>query len=353
MGSTRIWARWLAATGASFEAGRCPPRSSLPAWSRTGQLELTPADSWTSSTPGPAPYRAPRFVAKVRARYPSASSPTQRGPVARPTTRRSRSRMAFAYRFLSFELGLVKPDREIFDGPAGPADGPLPTTTCADGSPSRHIGPHVRWCRRGAPAGQRAVRRLRMCQHAAMVANGPSLRLLPRLSDDVAFFWTSGADGVLRLLRCNACGFFIHPPGRSARAACRVTWRRRRSAAAASRDVHGQPPAVDPRERPLHHRLGVHRRAARRPADDQPGRRRARGRAVGMPVRVVFEHVEDVWLPLFRPRGHVVSPGPARSRWSGGRSSRASASPAWGAGSGAPTSTSPSRRRWRRSPTPG
>ena len=46
-----------------------------------------------------------------------------------------------------------------------------------------------------------------------MVANGPMLRLLPRLSDDVAFFWTSGADGVLRFLRCNACGFFIHPPG--------------------------------------------------------------------------------------------------------------------------------------------
>ena len=31
-----------------------------------------------------------------------------------------------------------------------------------------------------------------------MVANGPMPRLLPRLSDDVAFFWTSGADGVLR-----------------------------------------------------------------------------------------------------------------------------------------------------------
>jgi uncharacterized protein len=46
-----------------------------------------------------------------------------------------------------------------------------------------------------------------------MVANGPMLRLLPRLSDDVAFFWTSGADGVLRFLRCNTCGFFIHPPG--------------------------------------------------------------------------------------------------------------------------------------------
>ena len=36
-----------------------------------------------------------------------------------------------------------------------------------------------------------------------MVAHGPSLRLLPRLSDDVAVFWTSGADGMLRFLRCD------------------------------------------------------------------------------------------------------------------------------------------------------
>ena len=32
---------------------------------------------------------------------------------------------------------------------------------------------------------------------------------------------------------------------------------------------------------------------------------------VGMPVRVVFEHVDDVWLPLFTPEGGVVSPRPA------------------------------------------
>jgi hypothetical protein len=56
-----------------------------------------------------------------------------------------------------------------------------------------------------------------------MVANGPLIRLLPRLDDDVAFFWTAGADGVLRFLRCNACGFFIHPPARCARVASRAT----------------------------------------------------------------------------------------------------------------------------------
>ena len=26
------------------------------------------------------------------------------------------------------------------------------------------------------------------------------------------FFWTSGADGLLRFLRCQRCGYFLHPP---------------------------------------------------------------------------------------------------------------------------------------------
>ena len=42
-------------------------------------------------------------------------------------------------------------------------------------------------------------------------------RILPRLDAENRFFWTSGADGVLRLLRCQACATFIHPP----RAVCR------------------------------------------------------------------------------------------------------------------------------------
>ena len=39
-------------------------------------------------------------------------------------------------------------------------------------------------------------RRPSVCQHHGMVASGPSFRLLPRLSDDVAFFWTAGAKTV-------------------------------------------------------------------------------------------------------------------------------------------------------------
>ncbi len=45
-----------------------------------------------------------------------------------------------------------------------------------------------------------------------MLASGPSLRLLPRLDPDNTFFWTSGADGRLRFLRCPSCRTFVHPP---------------------------------------------------------------------------------------------------------------------------------------------
>lgn len=37
-------------------------------------------------------------------------------------------------------------------------------------------------------------------------------RILPKLDDGNRFFWTSGADGRLRFLRCQDCGYFVHPP---------------------------------------------------------------------------------------------------------------------------------------------
>jgi len=45
-----------------------------------------------------------------------------------------------------------------------------------------------------------------------VLADGPPFRLLPRLDDDNRFFWTSGADGRLRFLRCGACETYVHPP---------------------------------------------------------------------------------------------------------------------------------------------
>jgi uncharacterized OB-fold protein len=35
---------------------------------------------------------------------------------------------------------------------------------------------------------------------------------VPRLTEENRFFWTSGADGRLRFMRCNDCQTFIHPP---------------------------------------------------------------------------------------------------------------------------------------------
>src|SRR2546427_7237886 len=40
----------------------------------------------------------------------------------------------------------------------------------------------------------------------------PVVRILPRVTPDNEFFWTSGADGRLRFLRCKECGYYVHPP---------------------------------------------------------------------------------------------------------------------------------------------
>lgn len=37
-------------------------------------------------------------------------------------------------------------------------------------------------------------------------------RILPALTDLNREFWTAGARGELRFLRCNACGYYNHPP---------------------------------------------------------------------------------------------------------------------------------------------
>ena len=37
-------------------------------------------------------------------------------------------------------------------------------------------------------------------------------RLLPRVGPENEHFWTGGAEGELRLLRCNACDAWVHPP---------------------------------------------------------------------------------------------------------------------------------------------
>lgn len=46
-----------------------------------------------------------------------------------------------------------------------------------------------------------------------MIVDDPLLQR-PAPADDPLhrFFWASGADGVLRMLRCTDCGYWLHPP---------------------------------------------------------------------------------------------------------------------------------------------
>jgi uncharacterized OB-fold protein len=137
-----------------------------------------------------------------------------------------------------------------------------------------------------------------------MLASGPSLRLLPYLSDDNRFFWTSGADGVLRILRCNACGFYLHPPGPVCRrclsrdlAPTPVSGRGRVETFTINYQqwIPGSDPYViawvslneQPDIRLTTNLVGVE-------ADEAH---------VGMDVEVFFEAVDDVHIPLFRPVG--------------------------------------------------
>jgi uncharacterized OB-fold protein len=139
-------------------------------------------------------------------------------------------------------------------------------------------------------------------------ARGPAIRLLPRLEQDNAFFWTSGADGHLRFLRCRHCSYFVHPPAP-------------RCPECLSEDV--TPEVVSGRATVVAHTVNVHQwipgsepyviglvaieeqasvRLTTNLVDVEPD-----DIETGMPVEVVFEQHDDVFLPLFRPAPTVGS----------------------------------------------
>jgi acetyl-CoA acetyltransferase/uncharacterized OB-fold protein len=138
-------------------------------------------------------------------------------------------------------------------------------------------------------------------------------RPLPQPTLASAGFWASGEDGVLRIARCGNCAGRHHPP----QTACPYC----RSRDVALAPVSGKatiaglsvnyqqwlpnfpPPYViaivaiaeDPRARFMTNIVNVD------PADVE----------IGMQVRVVFEHHEEVWIPLFEPDPELAGiPGP-------------------------------------------
>ena len=128
-------------------------------------------------------------------------------------------------------------------------------------------------------------------------------RPLPLITLENEFFWTSGADGRLRLQECKACESLIHPPA----PVCRYC----RSRDMGVRAVSGKATLAG---FTVNHRFSLPGMPApyvvAQVAITEDPRVRLTTNIVecdpdrlelGQQVEVVFERAEDVWLPLFRP----------------------------------------------------
>lgn len=128
-------------------------------------------------------------------------------------------------------------------------------------------------------------------------------RPLPAITIENEFFWTAGADGALRLQECRDCAALIHPP----QPVCRYC----HSTEMGVRDVSGRATLAG---FTINHRFSLPGMPApyvvAQVAIDEDPRVRLTTNIIdcdpdqlelGQQVEVVFENIEDVWLPLFRP----------------------------------------------------
>ncbi|WP_447762549.1 Zn-ribbon domain-containing OB-fold protein [Sphingopyxis panaciterrae] len=128
-------------------------------------------------------------------------------------------------------------------------------------------------------------------------------RTLPTIDRDNEAFWTWGRDGELAIHRCGDCEYYVHPP---------VPFCPR----CEGRNV--APQAVSGRGRvvtfTINHKAWVpglpeHYILALVAIDEQDDVRiasnivdcAAENITFDMPVEVLFQPVEDLWIPLFRP----------------------------------------------------
>lgn len=131
----------------------------------------------------------------------------------------------------------------------------------------------------------------------------PSTRLLPELDEENRFFWTAGAGGKLQILRCQQCGYYIHPYAPICpECLCR--------------DVKPEPvsgratvSSFTINHQKWHPMMEVPFVIAIVELVEQPAlnlttniiNTAIENVTIGMPVRVVFEACEDVHVPLFEP----------------------------------------------------
>lgn len=140
-------------------------------------------------------------------------------------------------------------------------------------------------------------------------------RMLPALTPTAAFFWTS-TDGRLRIQRCRTCGHFVHPPG--------PVCRRCHSPDVTPVEVSGRGfvYTFTVNRQPWSGRLSEPYVVAIIELVEERGLRvlsnvvgcSPEAVSIGMPVEVVFERVEDVAIPRFRPASATSASPPGSAR---------------------------------------
>ena len=131
------------------------------------------------------------------------------------------------------------------------------------------------------------------------------MRPLPELTAATEWFWTSGADGRLRIQGCTACGHLVHPPV----PICPVCRSRESAPTVVSGlgsvvgytvDHHQWHPAFEPPY--VVAVVAIAEEASVRLTSNIVGCEPSEVH-IGQEVQVCFEQCEDVWLPLFEPTG--------------------------------------------------
>ena len=133
------------------------------------------------------------------------------------------------------------------------------------------------------------------------------MRPLPELTPANEWFWTSGADGVLRVQGCADCGELVHPPVPicphcRSRSAKPVEVSGRGTVVGFTVNAHRWHPDFEPpyviANVALAEDARVHLTTNIVGCDPDDVR-------IGQEVIVRFEPFDDVWLPLFEPTGSI------------------------------------------------
>lgn len=128
-------------------------------------------------------------------------------------------------------------------------------------------------------------------------------KYLPTVTPANAFFWQGGANGELSIQHCDRCGHWNHPPTEVCPTCLSLELKPRRVSGVGRLEtytVNHQPwwPGL-----PVPYLIGIvslpecpEVRLTTNIVGMDPEDAR-----IGMQVRCIFEHQDDVWLPLFTP----------------------------------------------------